>query len=63
MNELYEFMKQVDVIVLFCLIYGLAINGIVWAVCEIISFIVKKVKAFREKRKQKKAAQNEDVTE
>ena len=23
MNELYEFMKQVDVIVLFCLIYGL----------------------------------------
>lgn len=38
MNELYEFMKQVDVIVLFCLIYGLAINGIVWAVCEFISF-------------------------
>ena len=63
MNELYEFMKQVDVIVLFCLIYGLAINGIVWTVSEIISFIVKKVKAFREKRKQKKAAQNEDVTE
>ena len=63
MNELYEFMKQVDVIVLFCLIYGLAINGIVWTVCEIISFIVKKVKTFREKRKQKKATQNEDVTE
>lgn len=63
MNELYEFMKQVDVIVLFCLIYGLAINGIVWTVCEIISFIVKKVKTFRENRKQKKAAQNEDVTE
>ena len=63
MNELYELMKQVDVIVLFCLIYGLAINGIVWTVCEIISFIFKKVKAFREKRKQKKAAQNEDVTE
>ena len=63
MNELYEFMKQVDVIVIFCLIYGLAINGIVWAVCEFISFVVKKVKAFREKRKQKKAAQNEDVTE
>ena len=53
MNELYEFMKQVDVIVLFCLIYGLAINGIVWTVCEIISFIVKKVKAFREKRKHR----------
>lgn len=63
MNELYEFMKQVDVIVLFCLIYGLAINGIVWTVCEVSRFIVKKVKAFREKRKQKKAVQNEDVTE
>lgn len=23
MNEVYEFMKQVDVIVLFCLVYGL----------------------------------------
>lgn len=62
MNELYEFMKQVDVIVLFCLIYGLAINGIVWMVSEVICFIVKKVKAYREKRKQKKAARNEDVT-
>jgi hypothetical protein len=56
-------MKQVDVIVLFCLIYGLAINGIVWAVCEFISFVVKKVKGFIAKRKEKKAAQNEDVTE
>ncbi|MGI6680181.1 MAG: hypothetical protein ACOX3T_01610 [Bdellovibrionota bacterium] len=36
MNELYEFMKQVDVIVLFCLIYGLAINGIVWTVSQTI---------------------------
>lgn len=63
MNELYEFMKQVDVIVLFCLIYGLAINGVVWAVCEFISFVVKKVKGFIAKRKEKKATQNEDVTE
>ena len=63
MNELYEFMKQVDVIVLFCLIYGLAINGIVWAVCEFISFVVKKIKGFIVKRKEKNAAQNEDVTE
>ena len=45
MNELYEFMKQVDVIVLFFLIYGFAINGIVWCVMEVIRFIVKKVKA------------------
>lgn len=63
MNELYEFMKQVDVIVLFCLVYGFAINGIVWAVCEFISFVVKKVKGFIAKRKEKKAAQKDDVTE
>lgn len=63
MNELYEFMKQVDVIVLFCLIYGLAINGIVWAVCEFFSFVVKKAKAFITKRKEKKAAHKDDVTE
>lgn len=55
MNEVYEFMKQVDVIVLFCLIYGLAINGIVWAVCEFFSFVVKKAKAFITKHKEKKA--------
>ena len=63
MNELYEFMKQVDVIVLFCLIYGLAINGIVWTVCEFFSFVVKKVKGFISKRKEKKDAQKDDVTE
>lgn len=62
MNELYEFMKQVDVIVIFCLIYGLAINGIVWAVCEFIRFVVKKVKDFITKRKEKRAAQKDDVT-
>ena len=61
MNGLYEFMKQVDVIVLFCLIYGIAINGIVWAVCEFISFVVKKVKSFITKRKEKKSAQKDDV--
>lgn len=63
MNELYEFMKQVDVIVIFFLIYGIAINGIVWAVCEFISFAVKKVKPFITKRKEKKGAQKDDVTE
>ena len=63
MNEVYEFMKQVDVIVLFCLIYGLAINGIVWAVYEFFSFVVKMVKGFIAKRKDKKAAQKDDVTE
>lgn len=62
MNEVYEFMKQVDVIVVFCLIYGLAINGIVWAVCEFFSFVVKKAKAYITKRKEKKAVQKDDVT-
>lgn len=63
MNEVYEFMKQVDVIVLFCLVYGLAINGIVWAVCEFLSFVVKKARAFITKPKEKKAVQKDDMTE
>jgi len=63
MNEVYEFMKQVDVIVLFYLIYGLAINGIVWAVCEFFRFVVKKAKAFITKQKEKKASHGDDVTE
>lgn len=63
MNEVYEFMKQVDVIVLFYLICGLTINGIVWVVCEFFSFVLKKVKGFIAKRKVKKAAQKDDVTE
>lgn len=63
MNELYEFMKQVDVIVLFNLIYDLAINGIAWAVCEVVRFVVKKVRGFIAKRKEKKVAQKDDVTE
>lgn len=63
MNEVYEFMKQVDVIILFCLIYSLAINGIVWAVCEFFSFVVKKAKAFITKHKEKKDVHEDDVTE
>lgn len=50
-------------IVLFSLIYGFAINGIVWAVCEFVRVVVKKVKAFIAKRKEKKATQDDDVTE
>ena len=46
MNGLYEFMKQVDVIVIFFLIYSLVINGIVWAVMKVIYFVVKKAKDF-----------------
>jgi len=63
MNELYEFMKQVDVIVVFCIIYGFAINGIVWCVMEFIRFVVKKVKSIVKMCKQKKDIQENDVNE
>ena len=63
MNELYEFMEKVNVIVIFCIIYGFAINGIVWCVTEFIRFIVKKVKSIVAKYKKKKDTQNEDVVE
>lgn len=63
MNELYEFMEKVNVIVIFCIIYGFAINGIVWCVMEFIRFIVKKVKSIVAKCKKKKDTQNEDVVE
>lgn len=63
MNELYEFMKQVDVIVVFCIIYGFAINGIVWCVMEFIGFVVKKAKSIVKKCKLKKDIQENDVNE
>ena len=57
--ELYEFAKQVDVIVLFCLIYGMCIFGIVSCVTEIISAIKRGLKM----RKAKKQANKEQSTE
>lgn len=57
--ELYEFAKQVDVIVLFCLIYGMCIFGIVSCVTEIISAIKRGFK----KRKDKKQSNKEQSTE
>lgn len=63
MNELFEFMEKVNVIVIFCIIYGFAINGIVWCVMEFIRFIVKKVKSVIAKCKKKKDTLNEDVVE
>lgn len=63
MNELYEFMEKVNVIVIFCIIYGFAINGIVWCAMEFIKFIVKKVKSIVAKCKKKKDTQNDDVVE
>ena len=63
MNDLYEFMKQVDVIVIFCIIYGFAINGIVWCIMEFIRFVVKKIKSIVTKYKQKKDNLNDEVKE
>ncbi len=54
MNELYEFTSRVNTLVLFYLIIGLSINGIFYIIKKLIKFIVKKVKSFRLKRKQKK---------
>ena len=61
MDDLYEFMKQVDVIVIFCIIYGFDINGIVWCIMEFIRFVVKKIKSIVTKCKQKKDDQNDEV--
>lgn len=57
--ELYEFAKQIDVIVLFCLIYGMCIFGIVSCVTEIISAIKRGLK----KRKAKRQENKEQATE
>nr|DAS75808.1 MAG TPA: Protein of unknown function (DUF1180) [Caudoviricetes sp.] len=54
MNELYEFASRVNTLVLFYLIIGLSINGIFYIIKKLVKFIVKKVKSFRLKRKQKK---------
>lgn len=50
-------------IVIFCIIYGFAINGIVWCIMEFIRFVVKKIKFIITKCKQKKDAQNDEVKE
>lgn len=57
--ELYEFIKQIDVIVIFCLIYGMCIFGIVSCVIDIISSIKRGLK----KRKDKKQEIKEQSTE
>lgn len=50
MNELYELAKQVDVMVLFCLIYGCAIAGFVNIVMDIFKWIHDKWKKQKEKK-------------
>lgn len=59
MNELYELAKQVDVMVLFCLIYGCIIAGFVNMVMDIIKLIHDKWK----KHKQKKQLATEKTEE
>lgn len=54
MNELYEFASKVNTLVLFYLIIGLSINGIVYIIKKVVKFIVKKIKNYKLKRKQKK---------
>jgi len=54
MNELYEFAKQVDAIVIFFLIYGLVIGGFVNMLMECLHWGWKKWNAFREKKKKEK---------
>lgn len=55
MNELYEFAKQVDVLLLFCFFTELGFYGIISGVMEIIFFIGKSIKKhILQKNKKKK---------
>lgn len=56
--ELYEIAKKVDVIVIFAVIYGFAIYGIVSTICEIIR---EAWRWFKKLRAKKKAADNHDT--
>lgn len=60
MNELYEFASRVNTLVLFYLIIGLSVNGIFYIIKKLVKFIVKKIKSFRLKRKQKKQLEETD---
>lgn len=62
MNEVYEIMKQIDVIVIFSLICGLAWGGILCMVCDIFCYAAKKVKTYISRRKEKKTEQKNDVS-
>lgn len=51
MTSLYEFAKQVDVLVVFFLIYGLTVSMISSAIVSFIRWCGKKWKAHKGKRK------------
>ena len=61
MNELYEVMKMVDVMVLFYFIVGAGCYGIISVFMDGVMLIRGRIKKHREKRKAKE--QKEDVTE
>ena len=52
MTELYEFAKQVDVIVIFILLYGFAIGSIVYWITDFLHWCWTKFKKRREKKRQ-----------
>lgn len=52
MTELYEFAKQVDVIAVFFILYGLAISGIAYWISEFLHWCWTKFKKRREKKCQ-----------
>ena len=52
MTELYEFAKQVDVIAIFFILYGLAISGIAYWISEFLHWCWTKFKKHRGKKRQ-----------
>ncbi len=54
MNELYEFAKVVDVLILFCFLMGFGYYGVISCVMDIISFIYNKIKKYIIKKQEKK---------
>lgn len=61
MNELYEVMKMVDVMVLFYIVVGAGCYGIISVFMDVVMLIRDKIKKRREKKKAKD--KQEDVTE
>lgn len=60
MNELYEVMKMVDVMVLFYIILGAGWYGIISVFMDGVMLIRDRIKKHREKKKDRE--QKEDVT-
>ena len=52
MTELYEFAKQVDVIAIFFILYGLAIGSLAHLFSEFLHWCWTKFKKHREKKRQ-----------